>query len=116
MARARLPLLLGTLLIAAAAACGSESPADRLRGTWVPAEEADAENPALVLTFEEGGVVTATGRDTSNVAEGEYTFDREGAVRMIFEQGAMEATLTETGDSLRVEFRGRSGTMVRIED
>ena len=106
--------LLAALSVLAVGACGGSSPEDRLRGSWAPVEEVGAENPTLVLTFEEDGVVTAAPPD-AEASQGEYTLGEEGAITMEFEQGDLQGTLSEGGDTLTIEFRGRSGKMVRID-
>lgn len=108
--------LLAFLLLASLAACGAQEPSDPIRGSWAPVEEVDRENPSVVLTFEEDSVVTAAGRDPNiDFSQGTYVLDDEGVVTMEFDQGRMRATLSEDGDTLRVEFRGMTGRMVRID-
>lgn len=103
------------LALLLAAACGGTSPESRVEGSWAPVEEADEASPTLVLTFEDGGTVTATGSDADDRSEGTYTVSDQGRVSMTFDQGEMQATLTENGDTLEVAFRGRTGKMVRVE-
>lgn len=113
----RISSTLGLLALLAAVACGGPSPAEQVHGSWAPVEEADEENPTLVLTFEEGGVVTAEAGDREDRrSQGEYTVNDEGGYTLVFEQGEMAATLSENGDTLEVELRGQSGKMVRIDD
>lgn len=116
MNASRFSSTLGLLALLAAVACGGSSSAEQVHGSWAPVEEADQENPTLVLTFEEGGVVTAeAGAREDQRSQGEYTVNDQGGYTLDFEQGEMAATLSENGDTLEVELRGQSGKMVRID-